>query len=158
MKHKINMKDLDNSLHINFSRFNSIQWHQLNDEFSQEGSNLNRPREFTNSFILSMPNEPPRPGNNLYSCIESEQSESSNIKEVPFVAPDSEAKLVKHVNSKQYFRMMKRRIKKSMQKILKGEDGEEKDGEKKGYMHESRHKHAVSRPRGKDGKFLASKY
>ena len=151
------MRYLDNSLHINFSRLNSIQWNQLDGEISQDASNLNRPRDYTNSFLLSMPNEPPRPGNNLYSCIESEQSENSDIKEVPFVAADSEAKVVKHVNSKQYFRMMKRRIKKSMEKILKGEEPSETASKRKKYMHESRHKHAASRPRGKDGKFLASK-
>ena len=105
-----------------------------------------------------MPNEPPRPGNNLYSCIESEQSESSEIREVPFIGGDSEAKVIKHVNSKQYFRMMKRRIKKGMEKILKGEEPAETLNKRKKYLHESRHKHAVSRPRGKDGKFLASKY
>lgn len=83
------MRDLDNSLHINFSRFNSIQWNHLNDDISQDLSNLNRPRELTNSYLLSMPNEPPRPGNSLYSCIESEQSANSEIKEVPFVAGDT---------------------------------------------------------------------
>ena len=77
---KIIMRDLDNSLHINFSRFNSIQWNQLDGDISQDASNLNRPREYTNSFFLSMPNEPPRPGSVLYSCIESEQSENSDIK------------------------------------------------------------------------------
>ena len=71
----------------------------------------------------------------------------------------------KHVNSKQYFRMMKRRIKKVMDECrlkelrgkgeLKGEEaGTAK--EKPKYIYESRHKHALLRLRGKDGKFLAS--
>lgn len=34
--------------------------------------------------------------------------------------------MIKHVNSKQYFRMMKRRIKKGMQKFLKGQGTQEK--------------------------------
>lgn len=53
--------------------------------------------------------------------------------------------------------MMKRRIKKGMQKFLKGESADETKGGKK-YLHESRHKHAVNRLRGKDGKFLASTF
>lgn len=73
---------------------------------------------------------------------------------MPFVAAETEAKVIKHVNSKQYFRMMKRRIKKGMEKMLKGEEAPE--SKRKKYMHESRHNHAASRPRGKDGKFLAS--
>lgn len=53
--------------------------------------------------------------------------------------------------------MMKRRIKKGMQKFLKGESSDDKKQNKK-YIHESRHKHAANRPRGKDGKFLASTF
>lgn len=85
---------------------------------------MNKIRENTNSFFMALPNEPPRPGNSLYSCIESEQSEESVIKEVPFVSPEVENKMVKQVNSKQYFRMMKRRIKKGMEKIMKGEQAD----------------------------------
>ena len=125
------MRDLEHSVQINFSRFNSLQWNQLHDDFSQDASQLNRVRESTNTFLLPIPNEPPRPGNNLYSCIESEDSGNSEIKEVPYVGGQVEDKVIKHVNSKQYFRMMKRRIKKGMQKFLKGEESDEKKEGKK---------------------------
>jgi hypothetical protein len=112
-------------------------------------------REQTHSFLIGLPNEPPRPGNSLYSCIESEHSEESEIREVAFLGAGPENKMIKQVNSKQYFRMMKRRIKKGMQKVLKGR-ADEPEPSKKKYMHESRHQHAVTRVRGKDGKFIAS--
>lgn len=105
-----------------------------------------------------MPSEPPRPGgNNIYSCIEVEESVNSEIKEMPYAGGETENELIKHVNSKQYFRMMKRRIKKTMDKFAKGVPVEEKSDKKK-YLHESRHKHALKRARGKDGKFLASNF
>ena len=59
------------------------------------------------------------------------------------------------MNQKQYFRIMKRRVKKGLQQLSQNE-GENGESRRKKYMHESRHKHAITRARGKDGKFLPS--
>lgn len=64
----------------------------------------------------------------------------------------------KRVNNKQYFRMMKRRIKKVIEQFANGQpENEDSTSKKRGYLYESRHRHACERKRGTDGKFLASK-
>jgi len=65
------MYDFDNSLHMGFAKSNLISWNNANDDLSQDMSQLNKIRENSNFYLMAMPNEPPRPGNNLYSCIES---------------------------------------------------------------------------------------
>ena len=70
-------------------------------------------------------NEPPRP-NNIYSCIENGDSDAEQIREVPYLLHEGENKLAKRVNEKQYFRIMKRRVKKGLKKFIEGSD--EQDG------------------------------
>ena len=80
------MRDLDLSINFNFSRQCSNNgWQNFDD------------------------NEPPRPPASIYNCIESDQEDQADVREVEYVQNETEAK---HVNSKQYERMMKRRIKK----------------------------------------------
>jgi hypothetical protein len=108
------MRDLDFSLNFNFSRHNSNGWQNFGfDDNSQEIS-LPKNHSINNQSILqfqTLLNEPPRPSTSIYNCIESDQEDQGEIREVEYVQNETEAK---HVNSKQYFRMMKRRIKKVM--------------------------------------------
>ena len=78
----------------------------------------------------------------------------------PMVAP---APRPTFVNAKQYRRILKRRearakmdeyLNKKRELIRKQRQESDASGGKKPYMHESRHRHAMKRPRGPGGRFL----
>lgn len=77
------MRDLDISLNFNFSRFNSNGWQNFDDN-SQDISVI--PKNQTNNHpalqFQNLLNEPPRPLTSIYNCIDSDQEEQGDIREV----------------------------------------------------------------------------
>lgn len=66
------MRDLDNSIGFNFSRFNSNGWQNFAlDDASQDMSLMNKHPTTTHMQIqfTSLLNEPPQPAASIYNCI-----------------------------------------------------------------------------------------
>ena len=63
-----------------------------------------------------------------------------------------------YINGKQYHRIMKRReVRKKIKEAIKENKEKNKVDKNKKYHHESRHRHAMNRERGKGGRFISKK-
>ena len=117
----------------------------INDSFSF-GNNNNNQSEFTaNYFDMFM--RVPFFGD--YDSLSFPQINNPFIQKIPIKTLRDEQYI--YVNSKQYFRILRRREKRKKLGLLV----DKSDKDNKRYHHESRHQHAMKRKRGKGGRFLS---
>ena len=97
-----------------------------------------------------------------YKQAVAKASKALRQKNTPYLSPTNTSPQPTFVNGKQYCRILKRREARAKMEeyltkkraLIQKQRQESGDGGKKPYMHESRHRHAMKRPRGPGGRFL----
>lgn len=85
------MRDLDLSLGLNLSRFGSNGWQNLTFEEGSQSASVAAPRCSGNTVntqtfrLQSLLKEPPRAPASIYNCLESDQEEEGDIREVDYI-------------------------------------------------------------------------
>ena len=136
-----NQNNTNKSQTIN--RPNVIQ--NMNDSFSFGNNNNNQTDFNANYFDMFM--RVPFFGD--YDSLSFPQINNPFIQKIPIKTLRDEQYI--YVNSKQYFRILRRREKRKKLGLLV----DKSDKDSKRYHHESRHQHAMKRKRGKGGRFLS---
>ncbi|GAX22941.1 hypothetical protein FisN_24Lh236 [Fistulifera solaris] len=110
---------------------------------------------FANSLAAFQQTQPLDPGSVLFQHMALLSSVAPGTAATLYQNMNEESTLPTYVNPKQYARILKRRdARRIMEEYFARKRREQQSKRSKPYMHESRHNHAMKRPRGPGGRFL----